>query len=244
MTVRNPDDDSVATTEPPMKRRRGWIRLAVASGATAACLAALLAGAAFGLQAVALPRPSVNQLIAAQSLRWLTAQRAIKSTSLVRGRQVSSVCVNATLGPLRGYPEPLHASLLVTGRRRLVETRFASFRLGSTLREEDGRLPAIRAVLAGCPRALGRRIGRFLDDRAPVRTKRVFLHGAPMLRLSFEHGSHLVLLVDPRTYAPVAVRIPGFRSGWTYLARARERDLARPELRIPRRLRLVVEEKA
>ena len=227
-----------------MKRRRGWIRLAVASGATAACLAALLAGAAFGLQAVALPRPSDNQLIAAQSLRWLTAQRAIKSTSLVRGRQVSSVCVNATLGPLRGYPEPLHASLLVTGRRRLVETRFASFRLGSTLREEDGRLPAIRAVLAGCPRALGRRIGRFLDDRAPVRTKRV-LHGAPMLRLSFEHGgSRLVLLVDPRTYAPVAVRIPGFRSGWTYLARARERDLARPELRIPRRLRLVVEEKA
>ncbi len=245
MTVRNPDDDSVATTEPPMKRRRGWIRLAVASGATAACLAALLAGAAFGLQAVALPRPSDNQLIAAQSLRWLTAQRAIKSTSLVRGRQVSSVCVNATLGPLRGYPEPLHASLLVTGRRRLVETRFASFRLGSTLREEDGRLPAIRAVLAGCPRALGRRIGRFLDDRAPVRTKRVFLHGAPMLRLAFEHGgSRLVLLVDPRTYAPVAVRIPGFRSGWTYLARARERDLARPELRIPRRLRLVVEEKA
>ena len=66
-----------------------------------------------------------------------------------------------------------------------------------------------------------------------------------MLRLSFEHGgSRLVLLVDPRTFAPVAVRIPGFRSGWTYLARARERDLVRPELRIPRGLRLVVEEKA
>jgi hypothetical protein len=228
-----------------MKSRKGWIRLAVASGATAAGLATLLAGAAFGLQAVALPRPSHDQLIAAQSLRWLTAQRAIKSTSLVRGRRVSSLCVNATIGPLRGYPDRLHASLVVTGHRRLVETRFASFRLGSTLREEDGPLPAIRAVLAGCPRALGRRIGRFLDDRTAVHAKRVLFRGAAMLRLSFERGeSRLLLLVEAHTFAPVAVMIPRIRTGWSYLARAERRDLVRAKLRLPKRLHVIVQEEA
>ncbi len=225
--------------------RGGWVRLAVASGATAAGLAAMLAGAAFGLQAVTLPRPSGDQLIAAQTLRWLTAQHAIKSTRLVRGHRVSSVCVNATIGPLDGHPQRLHASLLVTGRRRLVETRFASFRLGSTIREEDGPLPSIRAVLAGCPRALGRRIGRFLDDRALVRTRHVFFRGAPMLRLSFRHGhSRLLLIVNPQTFAPVAVRIPRVKTGWSHLARAERRDLGRPELRLSRRLRLIVKEEA
>ena len=68
--------------------KTGWIRLAVASGATAAGLAALLAGAAFGLQAVTLPRPSDNQLLAARTLHWLTAQNAIKSTAFVGGERV------------------------------------------------------------------------------------------------------------------------------------------------------------
>jgi hypothetical protein len=229
-----------------MKRgKTGWIRLAVASGATAAGLAALLAGAAFGLQAVTLPRPSHDQLLAAKSLRWLTAQHAIKSTALIRGGRVSSICVNATIGPLPAYPKRLHASLVVTGRRRLVESRFASFRLGTTVREEDGPLPTIQAVLAGCPRALGRRIGRFLDDRAPVRAERVFLRGATMLRLSFARGdSRLLVIVDPRTFAPVAVRIPRLRTGWSYLARPKGRDLARPKLRLSRRLRQIVKEEA
>ena len=192
-----------------MKRgKTGWIRLAVASGATAAGFAALLAGAAFGLQAVTLPRPSDNQLLAARTLHWLTGQNAIKSTAFVGGERVSSICVNATIGPLPTYPKRLHASLLVTGRRRLVETRFASFRLGTTVREEDGPLPTVQAVLAGCPRVLGRRIGRFLDDRAPVHAQRVLLRGTTMLHLSFERGdSRLLLIVNPRTFAPVAVRM-------------------------------------
>jgi hypothetical protein len=225
--------------------KTSWIRLAVASAATAAGLAALLAGAAFGLQAVTLPRPSGNQLLAARTLHWLTAQHAIKSTAFVRGEWVSSICVNATIGPLHAYPKRLHASLLVTGNRRLVETRFASFRLGSTVREEDGPLPTVQAVLAGCPRALGRRIGRFLDDRAQVHAERVYLWGARMLRLAFRQGySRLLVIVNPRTFVPVAVRIPRLKTGWSYLARAKRHDLARPELRLSPRLRLVVKEEA
>jgi hypothetical protein len=227
----------------PASSRTGWVRLAVASGATAAGLAALLAGAAFGLQAVTLPRPSRGQLIAAQTMRWLTGQHAVKSVALVRGRQVSSVCVNATIGPLGRKRHRLHGSLVVTGRRRFVETRFASFRLGSTLREEDGPLPAIRAVLAGCPRALERRIGRFLDERAPVLAKRVFLHGEWMLRLSFRRRhSRLFLIVAPETFAPVAVRIAREGTGWSYLAPAERRDRVRPPVRLSRRLRLIVKE--
>ena len=225
--------------------KTGWIRLAVASAATAAGLAALLAGAAFGLQAVTLPRPSVNQLLAAKTLHWLTAQHAIKSTAFVRGERVSSICVNATIGPLHAYPKRLHASLLVTGNRRLVETRFASFRLESTVREKDGPLPTVQAVLAGCPRALGRRIGRFLDDRAPVHADHVFLRGATMLRLGFRRGhSRLLVIVNPRTFVPVAVRIPRLGTGWSYLARAKRHDLDGPELRLSPQLRLVVKEEA
>ena len=225
--------------------KTSWIRLAVASAATAVGLAAVLAGAAFGLQAVTLPRPSVNQLLAAKTLHWLTAQHAIKSTAFVRGERVSSICVNATIGPLHAYPERLHASLLVTGNRRLVETRFASFRLESTVREEDGPLPTVQAVLAGCPRALGRRIGRFLDDRAPVHADHVFLRGATMLRLGFRRGhSRLLVIVNPRTFVPVAVRIPRLGTGWSYLARAKRHDLDGPELRLSPQLRLVVKEEA
>lgn len=224
----------------PARSRTGWVRMAVASGATAAGLAALLASVAFGLQAVTLPRPSRAQLIAAETLRWLTRQDAVESVAFVRGRAVSSYCVNATVGPLAGSHR-LNASLLITGRRRLVDTRFASFRLGSTLREEDGPLPAIRAVRAGCPRTLQRWIGRFLDKRVPVCTKRVFMHGRPMLRLFFGcPGRGLLLIVAPRTSVPVAIRIAGQRTGWAYLSPAERRDLAGPALRLSRRLRLIV----
>jgi hypothetical protein len=233
----------VAASESPIepaRSRTGWVRMAVASGATAAGLAALLASVAFGLQAVTLPRPSRAQLIAAETLRWLTRQDAVESVAFVRGRAVSSYCVNATVGPLDGSRR-LNASLLITGRRRLVDTRFASFRLGSALREEDGPLPAIRAVRAGCPRTLQRRIGRFLDKRVPVCVRRVFLHGTPMLRLFFGcPGRGLLLIVEPRTSVPVAIRIAGQRTGWAYLSPAERRDLARPALRLSRRLRLIV----
>ncbi len=224
----------------PARSRTGWVRMAVASGATAAGLAALLASVAFGLQAVTLPRPSRAQLIAAETLRWLTRQDAVESVAFVRGRAVSSYCVNATVGPLDGRHR-LNASLLITGRRRLVDTRFASFRLGSALHEEDGPLPAIRAVRAGCPRTLQRRIGRFLDKRVPVCVRRVFLHGTPMLRLFFGcPGRGLLLIVEPRTSVPVAIRIAGQGTGWAYLSPAERRDLVGPALRLSRRLRLIV----
>ena len=108
-----------------------------------------------------------------------------------------------------------------------------------------GPLPAIRAVLAGCPRALERRIGRFLDDRAPVAVKRAFARGQPRVRLSFQRGrSRLFLLVEPRTFAPVAVRIGRRGTGWSWLAPAGPRPLALLEFRSSHGLRVIVEENA
>ena len=233
----------MTASEPPIESA-GRVRVALASGATAAGLAALLAGAAFGLQAIALPRPTGGQLIAAKTLRWLNRQEAIDSVALVRGRPVSSLCINAIVGPLGRSRHLLKGSLVITGRRQLVETRFTSFRVGPTLREEDGPLPSIRAALAGCPRALGRRIGRFLDDRTAVGVNRVAFHGVRLLRLSFRRGrSALFLIVEARTFVPVAVRIARGRSGWSYLAPA-DGDLSRATLRLSRRLRLSIEEHA
>jgi hypothetical protein len=63
--------------------------------------------------------------------------------------------------------------------------------------------------------------------------------------LAFRQGdSRLLVIVNPRTFAPVAVRTPRLRTGWSYLARAQRRDLIRPELRLSRRLRLIVKEEA
>jgi hypothetical protein len=234
----------VTASKPPIESA-GKVRVALASGATAAGLAAVLAGAAFGLQAVALPRPSRGQLIAAKTLRWLNRQDAVESVTFVRGHMVSSVCVNALVGPLRKSSHPLNASLLITGHRRLVETRFTSFRLGSTLREEDGPLPTIRAVLAGCPRALGRRLGRFLDVRVPIDVKSVVTHGRRLLELTFKRGdSRLFLIAEPNTFAPVAVKIARKKTGWSYLAPAEARDLAPTAERLSPRLRVLVKEKA
>ena len=99
-------------------------------------------------------------------------------------------------------------------------------------------------MLAGCPRALERRIGRLLDNRVPIAVKRVFVRGSPMIRLSFQEPRGLLLLVDPRTFAPAEVRIARQRTGWSHLAPGKARDLTRPGLRLSRRLRLFVKEDA
>jgi hypothetical protein len=218
--------------------RIAWARVAAASAATALALAAGLAGAAFGLQAMALPRPTESQLVVAKTMRWLTAQKAVEGRAIVQGRTFSSLCVDALVGP-----HHVHGSLLVTAHERIVDTRLAAFRVGRTLREEDGPGLSTKAVLAGCPRALEQRLGRLLDYRVPVSTERAVLDGLPVLKLAFaRRSSRLLLLVRPRSFVPVAVRIAGKRRGWTRLAPAEPSDLTTPSLRLSRPLRLVVKE--
>ena len=66
-----------------------------------------------------------------------------------------------------------------------------------------------------------------------------------MLRLSFGQGRNgLVVIVDHKTYAPVAVRIPGKSGSWSYLAAAGKHDLPRHVLRLARRAHVVVKETA
>jgi hypothetical protein len=208
--------------------------LAVASVAAAAGLAALLAGAAFGLQALTLPRPSTGQLIASKTMRWVNEHGAVRSIALIDRRRVSGFCVNGQLRPRGEDPESLDASLLVAGREGVVEAY-----------QHDGPLPSTRTVLAGCPRALGRRIGRYLNDRARVSVTHGFLRREPVLRLSFgQGGNRLLLIVDSKTYAPVAVRIPRGGAGWSHLAAAEKRNLPRPVLRLARRAHAIVEETA
>jgi len=232
----------LATIQPPTESaagRAGHRRIVLATGASAAVLTAVLAGAAFALQAVALPRPSPGQLTATGAVRWLTHHDAVESTRLVGRHPVSDLCVNAVVGPLHGLPRH-HGSLLVTAHGRLVETGFAAFRLGRRLRHEDRPLAALQTVLAGCPRALERQIGLLLDVRASVQETKVVRRGALLLQLRFDRRSGLALLVRPRTFAPVAIRV-GDRS-WTYLAPAERSDLATPSLRLPSNLRRVVTE--
>ena len=221
-------------------RRTGWRRLVLTSGTNAIGLSTVLGIAAFTLQAVALPRPSAGQLTATETVRWLTRHDAVESTTLVGQRAVSRLCVNAAVGPLRGIKGHSQGSLLVTAHARFIDTRFAAFRIAHTLRHANRRLAAVQAELAGCPRALERRISQLLDFRAPVLEKQVVHRRIFLVGLAFRHSDGLAMLVRPRTFAPVAVRI-GHRS-WTYLAPAEKRDLASPSLQLPRSLRRVIAE--
>jgi hypothetical protein len=167
-------------------------------------------------------------------MRLLERQSAVESVRFVGGRRVSALCTNVLMAPLQGAPPSRPASLLVTGKSRLIETRFASYQIGRTVKEVDGPLPAIEATLAGCPRALGRRIGRLLDRRIPVRASSMRLDGQRVWRLSFTRASGgLELVVLARGSAPVAVRL--LRRGrreWTRLAPAEPRDLRNSLLRL------------
>lgn len=210
--------------------------------ALAAALAtvASVGAAAFALEAVALPRPTSDQLLATRSMRWLTQHKALESTGVVDGRQMSTVCLNVRLAAVRRGPT-LPGSLLITPRARLVETRVVAYALGRRLRAVDDAAAAIAALQGGCPRALERRIGRLLTLRGHVLRRRAIFRGVPLLLLGFgARNRALELLVLPRTLTPVAVRL-GRRGRWRRLAPAEPSDLAGKRLRIPRAGRIRIE---
>lgn len=199
-------------------KRHGFSGIAFASAAAAAVLSTGFAGAAFGLQAIALPRPTRGQLIAAKTLRWLTHQQAIVSEGTSRRGPISTRCVDASA--LVGTPaRRMRASLLITPTGQWIDTRAGSFRLGRTPTEIDGPWIALAAARAGCPTALERRIGRFLDQRRPVRAVPVYEGGGQLLLLQFAGPKYdLGLLVDPIRFTPLAVRLGRPHGYWRYLA--------------------------
>jgi hypothetical protein len=218
----------------------GRARVAIATGATAAGFAAALAGACFALQTVALPRPTGGQLIAAGSLRWLTRQRAIESTSA--GSPRSALCVNANVR-LGREAHIVHGSLLLANGERLVDTRYATFLLRRRLSEIDGHSAALAAVLAGCPRALERRLGHLLDQRVAVRSVPLDRERPGLVGITFsEPGPRLSLLVWRQTAMPFAVRLG--RSRWHYLAPAAREALETPRLHLRASSKVVVKDSA
>ena len=227
--------DSSSTLTP--SRWPGRTRIAFATVATATGFTAALAGASFALQAVALPRPTTGQLIAAGALRWVTRQRAIESTSA--GSPGAALCVNATVR-LRRDPDIVHGSLLLANGKRLFNTSRATFLVRRRLSEIDGQSAALAAVLAGCPRALERRLGRLLDQRAAVRAMSLGRDRADLVRITFSEPSRgLSLLVLRQTSMPIAVRLG--RSRWHYFSPAAPRALDTPRLHLRAKSDVVVE---
>src|SRR5581483_297635 len=150
------------------------------------------------------------------------------------------VCVDA-LVRLERPRSTLRGSLLVTRRGLLVDTRAARFRVGRFLRRLPGATASIAAVRAGCPHALERSLGRFLDDRSRVTAARKDEAGRTVLLLELIRPGHrLSLLLEPRTFAPFAVRVGGRTARWRYLSPAEPADLTRRSLRMPRSLRAIV----
>jgi hypothetical protein len=191
----------------------------------ALAVAVAVAAGAFALQALALPRPTSDQLLATQSMRWLTKQHALETTGLGRRRQVSALCFDIRLASRRLQPS-LPGSLLITPRARLVETRTISFYVGRRPRAVESSAAALAALRAGCPRALERRIGRLLTIGARVVRKRVVVGRRVLLLLALGPPKRrLDLLVRPATLAPIAARIGA--GPWRRLEPVERDDLLR-----------------
>jgi hypothetical protein len=206
------------------QRRHRAPRLALPTCASAFGLGAVVAVAAFGLQALALPRPSEAQLIATKTERWLTRHNAVKSVAKVGSRTISTICVDVSVRKLPMLPRRTPASILVGQHVRLVATRLEIFRAGRTLRDQDGAVEHAALIRAGCPGVLGLWLGKLLDHRVAVRAQLIVLDGRKALRLRFaREGRGFVLVVAPRTFAPIAVRL----RGWARLSPANEAEAAR-----------------
>ncbi|HEX6490863.1 MAG TPA: hypothetical protein VF002_05770 [Gaiellaceae bacterium] len=209
------------------ERRHRAPRLALPTCASAAGLGAVVAAAAFGLQALALPRPSEAQLIATKTERWLTRHDALESVSKVGSRTISSICVDVSVREYPLLPKRTQASILVAKHVRLVATHLEIFRVGRTLRDQDGAVTTAGLIRAGCPRVLEFWLGKLLDHRVAVRERLIRFDRHRALRLQFGRADGgLVLIVAPRTFAPVAVRL----RGWARLAPANKAEAARSVL--------------
>jgi hypothetical protein len=175
---------------------------------------AALTGAGFAVQAVALPQPRDDDLLAARTLHRILLFRVVRSTQHVPGtRPLRAICLDGWFRSPRRRRVVRGAVVLLGDGRRL-------YNLGHGVRIGPGGARAselldARFVLAGCPRFVARRLGDLLSRALPVDAQR----GASVTRLTYAFGRNRVTLaVESKSLTPAALflRRPSLR-GWSQL---------------------------
>ncbi len=171
-------------------RRATLTTLAVAIG-----MLALVAGVAFGLQAVTLGRQDRERLLVAATVGGLNAYHAANAVVTIGGHTFAERCTQTWVHRVR-------SDTVVGGGEVLRELR--------NVLVHSGPVAVERFELAGCPRSLGAWIAMQLNHGGPLVVTPVRFAGKRLLLVSFP-GSQMKLQLIVRRLGglPVGLRFAG-----------------------------------
>lgn len=159
-----------------------------------------------GIQAAAFHLPSRDTLVTTAALRELLRYRVMRSSELVGGRAVRSVCVDGWFRPPSDR-RPVRGALVLLGNgEKLYDIGHGIHRIGHA--GPVSRLDRARFLLAGCPLVVGENVAARLIHGRVVDPDPARGDGLAALSLGFGHSRRkFLLLVEPRTYVPIALRL-------------------------------------
>lgn len=187
--------------------------------AVALAVAAGVAGAGYGLERAVLRPPLHGELVAARIEGILLRYRYVRSEVHVPGvPAVRAECLEGWEPGTDRRPAGRGARVLFADGERLILGDRRIARIAPA--QHPSRLPPVAEVeLAGCTRALTNHVyGHLVGGRRIHAVPASFL-GARVLALHVRTPrSRFTLLVDPRTYVPVGIRVRARRvTSWSAL---------------------------
>ncbi|MGB2954146.1 MAG: hypothetical protein WBB74_12255 [Gaiellaceae bacterium] len=174
----------------------------------AALIAALVAGAAFGLQAAGLRRATRNQLTAATVIGSLRRHELVNVRLTINHRRLSGVCVEEWFQvPGRRSERIQGAGFVLSNGERFVDL---GTRIQSLGRPPASLTVALGELRLGCPGVLAELFTQRAVVWRGVRVTSVVADERPAyaLRVRFR-GRTIVYLADRKTLRPLGVRVLG-----------------------------------
>lgn len=176
--------------------------------AVALCVAAVVVGAGYGLERAVLRTPLRGERVAARIEGILLRYRYVTSEVHVPGvRDVRAECLEGWEPGTRGRPAGRGARVAFSDGERLIvgDRRIARIRPS---RSRTVLPPVAEVELAGCARILTNHIYAHLVGGRRTHAVPTTFRGEPALSLHVRTDrTRFDLLVHPRTYAPLGIRV-------------------------------------
>jgi hypothetical protein len=161
--------------------------------------------AALGLQAVALRRPSRDDLVAARVLHTLLGFHVMRATEAIGARRSQTICLQGWFHN-RPHRRPVRGDLVLIGRRdRLYDFGSGIRRFGANHRVQG--VDRLRFMLAGCPRFIDTQVGNGLVRNARIDVDSLRADGLVAYSMVFGRRAPVDLFVNPRTYTPLELAV-------------------------------------
>jgi hypothetical protein len=162
-------------------------------------------GAALGIQAAVLTRPSRDDLLAARVLHTLLGYHVMRATEAIGKHRSPAICLQGWFHAPRHH-RPVRGELVLIGNgERLYDFGYGIRRVGAV--GPVLGLDRIRFILAGCPRFIGAQVGSGLvrNVRLDVDPRRA--DGLATDSIAFGRRTPVDLFVNPRSYKPVELAV-------------------------------------